>query len=367
MQLNRKRTTYNPDQFVGRNAEQAYLHAWAQGDKQLLTITGPPGIGKTWFVNNSFQQMQQSGQNAYLVELPIIHLRSDQNSLLPEVLQSWANQLLIELNQDCPLAYDFDLGRELSSLLEQVAHDICHRCWPGQPIFFFIDGGDLLSQAAWRLFERQVIESLARQPQIRFIITLKTNQPIKSFLLKRREQRLELGTLQGRELGLRQLQKLHPNLDLARCEYLLADYSWDHPGLNMILADHLQNDSETAPTSPTESSRTRGQAELVLKPDLVTTVLSELEALPINAAETINLLACLTRYESDTWSADTISQLMNISLAQAWDWINLLNHHWFISNVGGPNYKITDGLRQFLRAAMGQKLIEPNCHQDVKM
>lgn len=353
MQLNRKRTTYNPDQFVGRDAERAYLHTWVQGDKQLLIITGPPGIGKTWFVNNCFQQMKSSGQNAYLVELPMTHLRSDQNSLPPEVLQSWVSQLLIELNQDCPVTYEFELGSELSSLLEKVAHDICHRCWPGLPIFFFIDGGDLLSQAAWRLFERQVIESLARQPQIRFIITLKTNQPIKSFLLKRREQRLELGTLQRRELGLRQLQKLSPDLDLARCEYLLADYSWDHPGLNMILAGHLMSDVETAVP--------------ILKPDLVATVLSELEALPINAAETINLLACLTCHESDTWSADTISQLMNLSLAQAWDWINLLNHHWFISNVGGPNYKIADGLRQFLRAAVGQTLIEPNCHQDVNM
>jgi hypothetical protein len=90
-------------------------------------------------------------------------------------------------------------------------------------------------------------------------------------------------------------------------------------------------------------------------------MLSELEALPENGRETINLLACLAHHDSDTWSADTIGQLMNISLAQAWDWINLLNHHWFITNVGGPNYKITDGLRQFLRAALGQKLIEPKC------
>jgi AAA ATPase domain len=353
MQLNRKRTAYNPHQFVGRDAEQAHLHAWVQGDKQLLTITGPPGIGKTWFINNSFRQLKAASQNSYIIELPIADPHSDQNGLPPELLQSWADQLLIELNQDCPLAYDFELGQELSSLLEQVAHDICHRCWPGRPLFFFIDGGDLLSQAAWRLFERQVIESLARQLQIRFIITLKTSQPIKSFLLKRREQRLELGTLQGRELGLSQMQKLNPDLDLTRCEYALPDYSWDHPGLNMILAAHLQTDPETA--------------AILLKPDLVATVLSELEALPGNAAETINLLACLARHESDTWSAETIGQLMNISLAQAWDWINLLNHHWFISNVGGPNYKITDGLRQFLRAAMGQKLIEPRCHQDVSL
>lgn len=342
MQLIRKRKTYNPDQFVGRDAEQAFLRGWVAGDKQLLTITGPPGIGKTWFISNSFQQLRANGQIAYMVELPSIDPRSDQNDLPPNLLQNWANKLLIELNQDCPQAYGFDLGQEASSLLEKVAHDICHRCWPGQPIFFFIDGGDLLSQAAWRQFERQAIEPLARQSTIRFIITLKTSQPIKSFLLKRREQRLELGTLQGREQGLQQMQKLNPELDLARCEYILADYTWDHPGLNMLLAEHL----DTA---------------VALKPDLVATVLSELEALPENGLETINLLACLAHHDSDTWSADTIGQLMNISLAQAWDWINLLNHHWFITNVGGPNYKITDGLRQFLRAALGQKLIEPKC------
>ncbi len=347
MQLIRKRKTYNPDYFVGRTAEQTQLRTWMVKDKQLLTITGPPGIGKTWFINNSFQQIKVAGQIAYLVELPISNPRSDQNELPPDVLQSWANQLLIELNQDCPQAYGFDLGQEFSSLLEKVAHDICHRCWPGQPVFFFIDGGDLLSQAAWRLFERQAIEPLARQPAIRFIITLKTSQPIRSFMLKRREQRLELGTLQGRELGLHQMHKLNPALDLARCEYILADYSWDHPGLNMLLAEHLHTDPLTE--------------DVTLQPDLVMTVLSELEALPENGAETINLLACLAHHDSDTWSADTIGQLMNISLAQAWEWINLLNHHWFITNVGGPNYKITDGLRQFLRAALGQKLIEPTC------
>ncbi len=342
MQLIRKRKIYNPDQFVGREAEQVYLRGWVAGEKQLLTITGPPGIGKTWFVNNSFQQLRTDGQIAYMVELPITDPRSDQNDLPPEVLEGWCNQLLIELNQDCPQAYGFELGQEVSSQLERVAHDICYRCWPGQPIFFFIDGGDLLSQAAWRQFERQAIEPLARQTAIRFIITLKTSQPIKSFMLKRREQRLELGTLQGREQGLQQMQKLNPELDMARCEYILADYTWDHPGLNMLLAEHL----DTAVT---------------LKPDLVATVLSELEALPENGAETIDLLACLAHHDSDTWSADTIGQLMNISLAQAWDWINLLSHHWFITNVGGPNYKITDGLRQFLRAALGQKLIEPKC------
>lgn len=342
MQLIRKRKIYNPDQFVGREAEQVYLRGWVAGEKQLLTITGPPGIGKTWFVNNSFQQLRTDGQIAYMVELPITDPRSDQNDLPPEVLEGWCNQLLIELNQDCPQAYGFELGQEVSSQLERVAHDICHRCWPGQPIFFFIDGGDLLSQAAWRQFERQAIEPLARQTAIRFIITLKTSQPIKSFMLKRREQRLELGTLQGREQGLQQMQKLNPELDMAHFEYILADYTWDHPGLNMLLAEHL----DTAVT---------------LKPDLVATVLSELEALPENGAETIDLLACLAHHDSDTWSADTIGQLMNISLAQAWDWINLLSHHWFITNVGGPNYKITDGLRQFLRAALGQKLIKPKC------
>ncbi len=347
MQLIRKRKIYNPDQFVGREVEQAYLRGWMAGEKQLLTITGPPGIGKTWFVHNSFQQLKAGGQIAYLVELPIIDPRSDQNDLPPGVLQSWASQLLVELNQDCPQAHGFDLGEEVSSLLERVAHDICHRCWPEQPLFFFIDGGDLLSQAAWRQFERQAIEPLARQSAIRFIITLKTSQPIKSFLLKRREQRLELGTLQGREQGLQQMQKLNPELDLAQCEYILADYTWDHPGLNMLLAEHLYADAF-------------GDG-VVLPADLVTTVLSELEALPENGPETINLLACLAHHDSDTWSADMIGQLMNISLAQAWDWINLLNHHWFITNVGGPNYKITDGLRQFLRAALGQKLIEPNC------
>jgi hypothetical protein len=282
-----------------------------------------------------------------MVELPLTDPRSDQNDLPPDVLQSWGSRLLIELNQDCPQAYSFDLGQEFSSLLERIAHDICQRCWPGQPIFFFIDGGDLLSQAAWRQFERQAIEPLARQPAIRFTITLKTSQPIKSFMLKRREQRLELGTLQDREQGLRQMKKLNPELDLAHCEYILADYTWDHPGLNMLLAEHLQ-------TGVPDDG-------LVLPPDLVTKVLSELEALPENGRETINLLACLAHHDSDTWSADTIGQLMNISLAQAWDWINLLNHHWFITNVGGPNYKITDGLRQFLRAALGQKLIEPKC------
>lgn len=347
MQLIRKRKTYNPSHFVGRKAEQAFLRGWVAGDKQLLTITGPPGIGKTWFINNSFQQLKANGQVAYIVEMPITNPRSDQNELPPDLLQSWANQLLIELNQDCPQPYGFDLGQEFSSLLGKIAHDICRRCWPGQPVYFFLDGGDLLSQAAWRQFERQAIEPLARQPAIRFVITLKTSQPIKSFMLKRREQRLELGTLQGRELGLQQVQQLNPDLDLGRCEYVLADYSWDHPGLNMLLAEHLQ-------TSPTNN-------DVVLKPDLVTTVLSELEALPENGSETINLLACLAHHDSDTWSADTIGQLMNASLAQAWDWINLLSHHSFITNVGGPNYKITDGLRQFLRAALGQKLIEPKC------
>ena len=347
MQLIRKRKTYNPSQFVGRITEFAYLRGWMAGQKQLLTITGPPGIGKTWFVNNSFQQLKANGQIAYMVELPTVDSTSDQNELSADLLQAWAGKLHIELNQDCPQAYGFDLGQEFSSQLERVAHDICHRCWPGQAIFFFIDGGDLLSQAAWRQFERQAIEPLARQSAIRFIITLKTSQPIKSFMLKRREQRLELGTLQGREQGLQQMQKLNPELDLAHCEFILADYTWDHPGVSMLLAEHL--------------AAADSGGGVVLPPDLVTTVLSELEALPENGSETINLLACLAHHDSDTWSADTIAQLMNVSLAQAWNWINLLNHHWFITNVGGPNYKITDGLRQFLRAALGQKLIEPKC------
>jgi hypothetical protein len=132
MQLIRKRKIYNPEQFVGREAEQAYLRGWMAGQKQLLTITGPPGIGKTWFVNNSYQRLKTNGQIAYMVELPITDPRSDQNDLPPEVLQSWGSQLLIELNQDCPQAYSFELGQEFSSLLERIAHDICQRCWPGQ-------------------------------------------------------------------------------------------------------------------------------------------------------------------------------------------------------------------------------------------
>lgn len=138
MQLIRKRKTYNPSQFVGRITEFAYLRGWMAGQKQLLTITGPPGIGKTWFVNNSFQQLKANGQIAYMVELPTVDSTSDQNELSADLLQAWAGKLHIELNQDCPQAYGFDLGQEFSSQLERVAHDICHRCWPGQAIFFLL-------------------------------------------------------------------------------------------------------------------------------------------------------------------------------------------------------------------------------------
>lgn len=347
------RIDYHPNLYVPREEAESEVQKWLIGNGRLLTITSPPATGKSWLLKRIETEMLENLPAFWLDARdflsPIADSPIGSRVIDPEKLAAWLAQLLQKAQGNCDRVPIYDDSVDKAVLLEKFAEAI-RQCYPGQQAYLLVEGGDEPSETAWLIIERQILEPIARQTNWRFIIVLRQEQSLQSYMLRRYQQRLVLGALpqqdtqpvvtQGRE----QIEKLrladlaqHPDLpDTTTILSVLPNYPWSHPGLNhFIFLEVRTNHRDPHKKLLVNDYRFRG-----------------LCAITRLSAEYVNGLYIylneIVQHLGTGWTPDDLVTHFGWSTSQAWEQIEEMRSTALVENVSRNRFQITNGVREFL-------------------
>lgn len=338
----RARRNFEFNLAVKRDRELGIATNWLNNSPRLLTVVGPPAVGKTWFLYYLERVWGWEGQPVFRLDtagwldFPPEVSRVGNGQFNETKARQDIARLADSARKKCPTIPHSDNLAELSAVVEYLAHALA-RCWPGSRIILLIDGGDEATASSWRRIEREVLEPFARELALRFVVALRDDWALQVSSLRYEETRLPLSSLINPE-GREQIRKLlvqgsrpeQPD-DLLQ---LLPGYTWSHPGLNTFLFEDWQSHNFAG-----------------LGNDLLTRGLQAL--LEIAPPQLTDIRGLLTRIDldmADAWIPEDLKSLLNTSISAAWDRIEELRKFGLLTTERN-RHKIIDGVREFLRAA----------------
>lgn len=347
------RIEYQPDLYVPREEAEAEVQKWLESNGRLLTITSPPATGKSWLLKRIREAFLPGVPSFWLdvrefltpaADSPIASRRIDN-----EKLAQWLTQFLQKERETCAGVPEYDAGVETAVLLEKFA-EAAQQCHPRQKLYLLVEGGDEPIEEAWYTIERQILEPIARIPDWRFVIVLRLEQKLQTYMLRRSQQRLVLGTLpqtdeqeivaQGRE----QIEKLrlaelaqHPDLpDTSTILSLLPKYPWSHLGINRFIFLEVK-------------ANHRASNETWLVGDYRFRCLCAIMGLPTEYVNGLHThLNEIVNHLRTGWTPDELVLHFGWSNSQALDRIEEMRSAGLVENVSRNRFQITNGVREFL-------------------
>ncbi len=349
------RKPFDKNLYVEREEELRLAQIWRNSKKRVLTVTSPPAQGKSWFLGYLWYVLRNENVPVFFIDITQFLLSGPLGSreIKQEAQQQWLSNFANSLREQCPETPSINEDSEIKSNLSILAKEVVIKCWPQQPIYLVVDGGDEPSYEAFKKIEKEILEPIMTAHQNwRLIVAVREQQRLISYFLRQTEERLILSTLsdfstsislQGRE----QLQLLHdntlpPSPTVDEVVALLSDYSWSHPGLNTFLYEEAR---ETMSASSVPRLRKqlieRGICELIQAKTLeeVASLINQLRAIqPIKSNPDVE------------WTLEDLVIFLNISRSEAWIIVQPLLKYHLILSVSN-RYKIADGVREFVKAA----------------
>jgi hypothetical protein len=345
------RIPYNRKLYVPRDEVEQKIKGWLVSNGRLLTITSPPATGKSWLLKHTEIEIKKLPNNiSFWLDvrdcLTLLSKDSVGSRQIDEAkLAKWLAHFLAEVQQKCHSVPGYDAGVETAVLLEKFAAAIQH-CHPNQKLYLLVEGGDEPTEDTWRIIERQILEPIARIANWRFIIVLRQEQRLTSYMLRRDEQRLILGTLPPPPIsdkGKKQLELLwaeaqNPNLpDIDTILNILPGYPWSHPGLNHFLFLQVKaNHKLSRENWLSNEYHLHGLSAITQLP------LSHINGMYTYLTQIINEL------DAD-WTPNELMVCFKLSMSQAWERVEILKSAWLVENIARNRFKITDGVREFLQ------------------
>lgn len=337
------RREYVSDLAVERSHDLDMAEGWRRSSKRLLTVVGPPAIGKTWFLKSLEQRW--GGRDKAVFWLDATEWLTDPHAGESKYDEQRARQsfahLVDGIKGKCPLSLSGANLAELGAVIEYLAISLA-KCYSDSRIILLIDGADEAESGSWRNIEREILEPFAREASIRFVIALRNDWKFSITSLRYAETRLALGNLHNPQ-GFEQLEKLWDDagrpIPLADLTQQLPAYTWSHPGLNTFVFEKWQAANYMALGSD-------------LLPDWLRAV-----GIPENKLAVIrNLLHEIDQATTGqtginpSWTAEEIAQRLNITVSEAWDKIEELRAFWLVETEGN-RHGILDGLRELVHGA----------------
>ncbi|MCA9932662.1 MAG: hypothetical protein H6662_17295 [Ardenticatenaceae bacterium] len=338
------RRDFDQDLFVERREELEFARQWQASSRRVLTITSPPANGKTWFLTHFQNLLQEEGQIIFKIDVTAFLLNGSlgKREIDHAALQKYVSDFAENLQEKCDSVPSTKATEDIFTTLTKVAGYASMHCWPEQPIYLFVDGGDEPSLAAWRIVEKQILEPIIAHFNWRLIIALRQSQRLYSSLLRRTEQRCVLKPLpspinisqQGRD----QLEKLisqseEPDLPLTEILAMVPGYNWVHLGLNhfLFLEGRFQYINQQKPVAN----------------DLLKRGIMALMPLD-NIDEILKHLQSISQLPPE-WAVEELATRLDHPLSTVWETVQTLQDYMLITNIDN-SYKITPGVQEFVRS-----------------
>ena len=213
--------------------EQAIIDklAGAQGDRSpVLSIAGPPGVGKSWVLAQMGELWRRQAFFVFVLNVSQLTDPSQQNGIKHELVRM-ANDHCIGLDLDSVMLPSF------SVLVEHLSRRASAQC-PGQRLFVLVDGcDDLSSQDDFDAFQRMYLAPFFPSGAGCFRMAVTRRLDLTNETLRDLATTLQVGMLTSVE-AISQCEK-HlgraigwPNLP-TNCAY-----GWNHPYINCYLLEH---------------------------------------------------------------------------------------------------------------------------------
>lgn len=347
------RRPYEEKLNVKRLEDLKTVQSWRRGSKRVLTISGPPAQGKSWFLSHFYHLLREEGVPAFFVDITEFLLPGTLGSreIDSVALQHWLIEFANTLRKECPETPATHEVSAIESNLRTLAARVGLRCWPDQSIFLFIDGGDEPSREAFKTIERRLLEPiLTAHGSWHFIVALRQEQRLTSYMLRQSQLDMKLGVFDApseavSQKGHQQIAKLiaaDEAVDLPSIDDILSavpGYTWTHPGLNHFLFLEIK------------ANRFLDQSNW-LSPDYRIKALKSITMLPDpQVNELYNWLIELAIHLDKQSIIEEWSKQTGLAISELWQRLEILQNAQLIKVIRPNRYSLPDGLREFIRGS----------------
>ena len=336
---------FSPDLFVGRETFLENLTRWAIEQtvrRRLRTIAAPPGYGKTWLLCELERRLRERERNdLFLIRVPTLQLTS-RNTII-----EWLSEVVPAAQAICPNTRNIAPGDSPQTAIARLLQDLSQSCSPRRRILLFVDGLDEIPSGAQRELARHLLEPFWRGPSVQMVISFRDDYSLKSHLLRRGEERVFLVTFspqEGKEQLDRRARLAGETLPITREALLalVAPYSLNVPGINTILARRIRENADEERDPLLVADDLRDCWRELIGP--------QLNQMSQKATVLEEDLKNIVEIEEDTWTLEEFMEICNYTQTDAYYHIQSLLALTVVVQAGGPLYKVTDGLRELLRA-----------------
>ncbi|MCB0018624.1 MAG: hypothetical protein KDE09_12605, partial [Anaerolineales bacterium] len=328
---------------VQRTIDEDVAQTWlANTSSQLLSVAGPPGVGKSWFLSWIDTHCLDNGayHTVWFQVGDLIALDKNVTAYLDEQkIAPWLARLDTKLqNWGCTWQLDTD-EEDIAEQLNSLGQAIVACCGEEKQPLILVDGADDFPDPLWREYEVNIIEPLARQASIRFVIALRDSVRINTMPLRWTEKRHPLSALE--DYRDQQIAKLIANEQdgtvalsadnitsiHSAIRQLAATYDFSYPALNTFLF-HIGKHSASG--SQPNYIRQSGREIMTLALMALNNQLDQK-----SAREVAEQLSQIETVCGDSWSVTDLVQKLHLSPNEAFSLILALEGTFFIQSYGG--------------------------------
>ncbi len=252
---------YVGDLFVGRAVSLANILGWSHDESPaqcVLSVVGPPGVGKSYLLHRVHELLLQEGRLAFWINLSrAVNIRGACPDVVSDGgLRAWLVDAIQHSRERCERVRSYDSSISPEAMLYTLATDLCERC-DLDPILI-VDGFEEIDERLRDWLEESVLAQFIARSCTRIIIGRRDEYSLNSPTLRWTETKEALPVMESDEstsqLTTRltrwtsrpqyvpQTNLLPPSPDLVGTlglQNAIPPYAWNHPGINTFLLDRV--------------------------------------------------------------------------------------------------------------------------------